>query len=79
VLDLMMPGRSGFDVVDMLAAEPATRDIPVVILTSKRMDEVERRRLAARVVTVVAKDNIKYALPEALQSAWGAAGERSVA
>ena len=79
VLDLVMPDRSGFDVLDALGADEDTRDIPVVILTSKQIDDVERRRLAPRVVTVLAKDTVGYSLPEALRAAWRADGERGVA
>jgi CheY-like chemotaxis protein len=33
LLDLMMPGKSGFEVLDDLKKNPQTRDIPVVILS----------------------------------------------
>ncbi len=35
VLDLMLPRRSGFEVLKELKADPATREIPVLILTAK--------------------------------------------
>jgi len=35
VLDWMMPGRSGIEVVEALRADPETRDLPVVMLTAK--------------------------------------------
>jgi len=34
LLDVMMPGITGFDVCQALKADPATRAIPVMILTS---------------------------------------------
>ncbi|MBM4443366.1 MAG: response regulator, partial [Candidatus Rokubacteria bacterium] len=77
LLDLVMPRRSGFAVLDALEENRATRDIPVVILTSKRLDEQERRRLALRVVTVLSKDTVGYALPGALERAWSVVAERS--
>jgi len=79
VLDLVMPDRSGFEVLDALDQERDVRDIPVVVLTSKDLDAAERRRLAPRVVTVLAKDTVGYSLPEALRAAWNVDGERSVA
>lgn len=35
ITDIMMPEMSGLDVVAALRAEPATRDLPVIILTAK--------------------------------------------
>lgn len=35
VLDVMLPNRSGFDVLKELRAAPATQNIPVLMLTAK--------------------------------------------
>jgi len=35
VLDLMLPGRSGLEVLRELREEPLTRDLPVVVLTAR--------------------------------------------
>jgi signal transduction histidine kinase/CheY-like chemotaxis protein len=45
VLDLVMPDVSGFEVLERLRAEAPTRDTPVVVVTSKVLEETERRRL----------------------------------
>ena len=42
LLDIMMPGLSGYDVIRMLKAVPATRDIPVIFLTALNAAEDER-------------------------------------
>ncbi|MGE5814089.1 MAG: ATP-binding protein [Acidobacteriota bacterium] len=55
VLDLRMPGASGFEVLQQLADDPATRNIPVVIHTSMT-DAPARERLGERVVDVVSKN-----------------------
>lgn len=43
VLDLMLPGLSGFDVLEALRGDPATRDIAVLMLTARR-EEPDRIR-----------------------------------
>jgi CheY-like chemotaxis protein len=36
LLDLMMPGMSGWQVIDALKASPQTRAIPIVVLSARR-------------------------------------------
>jgi two-component system phosphate regulon response regulator PhoB len=43
VLDLMLPGMSGFDVLERIRADDATREIAVLMLTARR-DEPDRIR-----------------------------------
>jgi two-component system phosphate regulon response regulator PhoB len=43
VLDLMLPGASGYDVLEQLRAQPATREMAVLMLTARR-DEADRIR-----------------------------------
>ncbi len=38
VLDIMMPGRDGYDVLRALRLHPATADVPVVLLSAKATD-----------------------------------------
>ncbi len=35
ILDVMLPGRSGFDILEELRADPATVGLPVLLLTAK--------------------------------------------
>ena len=46
LLDVMMPGIDGFEVLRRLRSDPATADIPVVLLTALDSDEDEERGLA---------------------------------
>ncbi|MDQ4061164.1 MAG: PAS-domain containing protein [Pseudomonadota bacterium] len=55
LLDLIMPGTDGFAVLDALRAHDTLREVPVVVLTSKRLTPDERTRLEARVRAVIDK------------------------
>jgi signal transduction histidine kinase/CheY-like chemotaxis protein len=74
ILDLVMPGLTGFEVLDRLRDEPRTADIPVIVLTSKMLDAAEHRQLASRAAAVLSKGNssrraARAALREALVQA----------
>ena len=45
LLDLMMPEVDGFAVLESLRAEPATRDLEVMVLSAKDLSAEERTRL----------------------------------
>jgi CheY-like chemotaxis protein len=55
-LDLVMPGLDGQAVLDQLAANPATRSLPVIILSSQVLGANERRRLEQRAAAVLSKE-----------------------
>src|SRR5262249_12317710 len=54
-LDLIMPGVGGFEVLEHLKADRATRDIPVIVVTSKLLGAEERERLARQAVAILPK------------------------
>ena len=45
LLDLMMPGMDGFEVLDQVRSTPQTAQIPVLILTAKELTAADRARL----------------------------------
>ena len=45
LLDIMMPGLSGYEVCQQLKADPATRHIPIIFLTALSSTEDERKGL----------------------------------
>ena len=46
VLDLMLPGMSGYDVLEQLRAQPATRDIAVLLVSARREEQDRIRGLS---------------------------------
>ena len=55
VVDLVMPGTSGFEFIARLRATPAGRDVPIVVWTVKDLDAEERRQLQSSAVTIITK------------------------
>ena len=55
LLDLLMPGMDGFEVVEALRADLDTKSVPVVILTSKSMTQQDKERLQGRITYVARK------------------------
>jgi len=55
ILDLMMPGMSGFEVVEKLKRHPTACDIPVVVFTAKDLTREEVMRLGQEVEKVLEK------------------------
>ncbi len=60
ILDLAMPGMNGFEVLEALKANPATRDIPVVICTSHILDDRERLQLEPRASAILSKGSFGH-------------------
>jgi signal transduction histidine kinase/CheY-like chemotaxis protein len=58
MLDLMMPGVGGHEVLGRLKADASTASIPVVIVTSRFVNEDERRQILTRAAGVVYKGDL---------------------
>src|SRR5258708_10505338 len=74
VLDVMMPGMDGSATFSRLQANPATRHIPVVLLTAKILDPLIDR-FAVEVVTIIQKPFDPMLLAGQIASALGWATE----
>jgi putative two-component system response regulator len=69
VLDLRMPGMSGFEVLSALKADPETRPTPVVVLTAVALASSDQATLSPNAVAIFSKEVLS--LPDA--------GERIIA
>jgi signal transduction histidine kinase len=70
LLDLRMPGMTGFEVLERLGQDPATRNIPVFIVSSALIQDQDRAKLA-RAAGVLAKEHISRETALALLSRVG--------
>jgi CheY-like chemotaxis protein len=55
LLDLMMPGMDGFEVLERLHGDETWREVPVIIITAKDLTADDINRLNGRVVKVLQK------------------------
>ncbi|HEY0830838.1 MAG TPA: response regulator, partial [Candidatus Dormibacteraeota bacterium] len=58
LLDLMMPGVTGFDVVEALRADESTRETPIMVLTASTLSEADKRQLNGRVSQILSRGSL---------------------
>lgn len=68
VLDIMLPKMSGWDIIRQMKSNPATADIPVVMVTAKVAERDQLRGLGAGAVKYITKPFSPIALTEAIKS-----------
>jgi signal transduction histidine kinase/CheY-like chemotaxis protein len=73
-LDIIMTDLTGFEVLDALKADPATRDTPVIVYTAVALGAADRRRLSAAAAVVRKSTASAAADRAALEHALIAAG-----
>lgn len=57
-LDLMMPGIGGHEVLQRLKSDPMTAAVPVIVITSRFVNDAERREILSRASTVIYKGDL---------------------
>jgi len=58
LLDLMMPGMDGFELLKEIKQNPDWANIPVIVITAKTLEEHERDFLRPRVASILAKEGL---------------------
>jgi signal transduction histidine kinase len=72
LLDLMMPGIGGHEVLQRLKSDPSTANIPVIIVTSRFVNEEEKKQILTKAVDVIykgdlARETVTRAIDDALR------------
>ena len=62
LLDFLLKGETAFDVLDALKADPLTRHIPVIIVTSHLLDAHDRERLGRQAEDILSKEALSREL-----------------
>ncbi|MCB9450055.1 MAG: pyridoxal-phosphate dependent enzyme [Anaerolineaceae bacterium] len=55
LLDLMLPEMDGFSVLEAIRGDANLRDIPVIVLSAKDLNQQERDRLANQILSIITK------------------------
>jgi signal transduction histidine kinase/CheY-like chemotaxis protein len=72
VLDLVMPGTSGREVLAALRSDPLTRHTPVVIATGAHLHDADRSELRQQASAVLLKEELsRHTLPGIVRTALG--------
>jgi CheY-like chemotaxis protein len=69
ILDLTMPGMTGFEVLKQLQADPRTRDIPIVVFTSRDLSVEERRQIETAAAVLPKAEATRDGVLEAVRRA----------
>lgn len=76
LLDLMMPGMDGFEVMRCFKADPAIAHIPVIMVTALDDDASRGRLAAAGIGHMITKPVDRWALRACLEGLWGREGSK---
>lgn len=64
LLDIVMPGMTGFEVIEILKACEEVKDIPVIFLTGDSTDESKEKGLQLGAVDYIEKNSAQDAIKE---------------
>ncbi len=62
LLDFLLEEMTAFDVIDVLKADPRTRLIPVIVVTSHALQPADRERLAQHAEAILSKEHLSREL-----------------
>ncbi len=59
IIDLLMPDMNGFELLKALRSEPATHNLPVIVLTAKALSPAEQAELGQSAQCVMTKTSLR--------------------
>ena len=71
LLDIMMPGRDGFEVLESLKGNPDTKLIPIILLTARRTPRDEQRGMQLGAADYITKPCTREELQHRVRLALG--------
>jgi len=75
ILDLLMPGMDGMKFLEILRSQDETRELPVIVYTSKTLSEQEKNRIEQLNATTLSKNDVAATLtPVRILNTLAAAG-----
>jgi threonine synthase len=72
ILDLMMPEMDGFAVMDRIQSDPATAEIPIIVVTAKELTSAEKNRLQGHIQSLMKKGD--FLNDDLLDEVWALLG-----
>lgn len=69
-LDLILPGVTGWDVIETLKSRPETKDTPIIIFTGASLSEKEQAKMLQKVNAIVTKSEFTLAAFNAMLDRW---------
>jgi DNA-binding response OmpR family regulator len=68
VLDVMLPNRDGLSILEQLAEQPETKEVPVILLTAKTQEHDRLKGYQAGAAEYITKPFSPIALTEAVEA-----------
>lgn len=72
ILDILMPGRSGWEIMEDLGTDPETASIPIIVSTVKNRPEDVKRAMELQAADYIAKPYVFSDLLERIERILGA-------
>lgn len=70
ILDLILPGVTGWDVLEAMKSNPKTKDTPIIIFTGAVLSEKEKEKILKKADAIFEKSAFSFRTFEAILKRW---------